>query len=188
MHVARIRPHVVVLVALLALAASLALSPAPAAAAGCHAADAAPSQLSKREASKAILCLLNNERSSHGLGSVKPHGDQAKAARKHSKLMIRRQCFSHQCPGEVDLTSRLASSDYLPCDCYWGVGENLAYGEGSSGSPRTVVNAWMKSAGHRVNILNGRYEHIGIGIVWGTPGSGSDRGAATYTTTFGYRD
>lgn len=39
-------------------------------------------------------------------------------------------------------------------------GENIAYGYTTAGS---VVNAWMGSTGHRANILDGRYTHIGVG-------------------------
>ena len=171
-----------------AFCASLAASRADAAGGSCKAAEAAPSKLSKRQAAKSILCLINQERRSHGLGSVDRQGDQTKAARQHSRRMIRTNCFSHRCPGERELVSRMQHADYLPCYCYWGVGENLAYGERSYGSPRSIMTAWMNSPEHRANILNGNYEHVGIGIVWGTPSGGSSRGSATYTTDFGYRD
>jgi uncharacterized protein YkwD len=178
------------LTAALALAALVLLAAAPgtAQAAECKGADNAPSQLKKDRAEHIILCLINRERADHGLGDLRKESAQAKAARKHTKLMVRQRCFSHQCSGEGDLVARVERTNYLPCNCYWGVGENLAYGEGSEGSPRSLFKAWMNSAPHRANIINGRYEHIGIGIVWGTPTSGSQRGSATYTTTFGYRD
>jgi uncharacterized protein YkwD len=157
------------------------------AASGCRAASTAPAKLSKHRASKAILCLINHERSKHGLGRLDRQGEQTKAARRHSRQMIRSTCFSHQCPGEGELVSRMQKANYLPCNCYWGVGENLAYGERSYGSPKSVMHAWMNSSEHRSNILNGQYEHVGIGIVWGTPIHGAARGSATYTTDFGYR-
>jgi uncharacterized protein YkwD len=183
-----LRAPLLALTILLATAFCAALVAAPAdAASGCRAAKAAPSKLSKYQASKAILCLINHERRAHGLGRIERQGEQTKAARRHSRLMIRSTCFSHQCPGEGELVSRMQKADYLPCNCYWGVGENLAYGERSYGSPKSVMHAWMNSSEHRANILNGQYEHVGIGIVWGTPSIGAARGSATYTTDFGYR-
>ena len=170
------------------LYATLAASAAEASGGPCRAANATPSKLSKQQASKAILCLINNERRSQGLRKLDNHGAQTKAARRHSRLMIRSTCFSHQCPGEAELVSRLERADYLPCGgCYWGVGENLAYGERAYGSPKRIMQAWMNSSAHRANILNGNYEHVGIGIAWGTPERGADRSSATYTTDFGYR-
>lgn len=178
------------LTAALALAALVLLAAAPgtAQAAQCKGADLSPSQLKKDRAEHILLCLINEERADHGLSSLKKETAQSKAARRHTKLMVRQRCFSHQCSGEGDLVSRVQRTSYLPCNCYWGVGENLAYGEGSEGSPRSLFHAWMNSPEHRANIVNGRYEHIGIGVVWGTPNSGERRSSATYTTDFGYRD
>jgi uncharacterized protein YkwD len=41
-------------------------------------------------------------------------------------------------------------------------GENIAYGNVSADAMMTM---WMNSPGHRANILNGAYTHIGIGAV-----------------------
>lgn len=180
---ARLLAAVVALFALVLLAA-----PGSAEAAECRGADLAPAQLSKDRAEHALLCLINRERTDRGLDKLQGESAQAKAARKHTKVMVRQRCFSHQCSGEADLVTRIERTSYLPCDCYWGVAENLAYGEGKQGTPSGLVQAWMNSPAHRANILNRRYEHIGIGIVWGTPTVGDDRGSATYTTDFGYRD
>lgn len=38
--------------------------------------------------------------------------------------------------------------------------ENLAYGQET---PKEVVSDWVKSSGHRTNLLNGKYKSIGIG-------------------------
>ncbi|WP_082582070.1 CAP domain-containing protein [Aeromicrobium sp. Root236] len=42
------------------------------------------------------------------------------------------------------------------------VSENIAYGFGSG---YRVVGAWMKSSGHRANLLNGKVRLIGVGAV-----------------------
>lgn len=41
-------------------------------------------------------------------------------------------------------------------------GENIAVGQGS---PKSVMNSWMNSSGHKSNILSKGYETIGIGCV-----------------------
>lgn len=33
--------------------------------------------------------------------------------------------------------------------------------------PQAVVNGWMNSSGHRANILNANFTHIGVGYVSG---------------------
>ena len=108
-------------------------------------------------------------------------------SRDHSRYMVEHRCFDHECPGEPDLADRIHR--YLAKDGRtWG--ENIAWGSGELGSPRSIVRSWMHSEGHRQNILNREYEHIGVGVVWGSPQSGQTGGfpAATYTTDFGRRD
>ena len=82
---------------------------------------------------------------------------------------------------------QLTRTGYLPCNCSWGIAENIAYGSGGAGSPRGIVAAWMHSPEHRANILNGSYRHIGVAADSGTPVTGRQRDAATYTTDFGYK-
>jgi uncharacterized protein YkwD len=47
---------------------------------------------------------------------------------------------------------------------YRTAGENIAMGQRT---PEEVVKAWMDSPGHRANILNNTYTHIGVGYVEG---------------------
>ncbi len=170
------------LVALLLMLAG----PTAGASAACKAADKPAYSVSSKTARKATLCLINKQRAKHGMKKLKEDGGQRKAAKKHTRRMLKKGCFSHVCPGEGDLVSRVNATSYLPCNCSWGLGENIAYGFGSQSSPKLIVKAWMKSSGHRANILNRSFEHIGIGIKPGVPTSGGH--GATYTTTFGYRD
>jgi uncharacterized protein YkwD len=57
-------------------------------------------------------------------------------------------------------------------------GENLARG---SIRPRRVVNLWMRSPGHRANILNRRFTHIGVGSVYSVRDSGRLYTVQTFT-------
>jgi uncharacterized protein YkwD len=41
------------------------------------------------------------------------------------------------------------------------VAENIAYGQKS---PEEVMNTWMKSSGHKSNILNSKFTEIGCGM------------------------
>jgi uncharacterized protein YkwD len=51
-----------------------------------------------------------------------------------------------------------------------------------------IVGAWMRSPGHRANILNARFREIGVGIAQGAPrGAGRTVRAGTYATEFGVR-
>jgi len=166
---------------------AIALLPGAASAAQCKGGDVAPAKLSNERAARAVLCLLNKERRRHHMKPLRGQRAQAKAARKHNRQMIRRRCFSHECPGEPDLVGRLTRAGYLPCSCSWGIAENIAYGTGRSGSPRQIVSGWMRSPDHRANILNPSYRHIGVAAAAGTPSAGRGRDGATYTTDFGYK-
>jgi uncharacterized protein YkwD len=159
---------------------------APASAA-CKNANTPAYKLPGKGARKATLCLINKRRAKRGMKALRQQKAQLKAAKKHTRQMLKKGCFSHLCPGEGDLIDRVSRTRYLPCNCSWGVAENIAYGHGRRSSPKKVVKAWMKSSGHRQNILNRRFEDIGIGIKTGAP-TGGGRRAATYTTTFGFRD
>jgi uncharacterized protein YkwD len=160
---------------------------APASAGSCAHAKAPAKAISTRQAKSAVACLLNKRRHSHGLGSLKLNHDLSKASRDHSKYMERHDCFDHECPGEATLDSRLRGVHYLLSGLSsWLYGENIAYGTGSHGSPAAMTKAWMRSAGHRANILNGSFRDFGVGVVWGTPGNPHGDGGL-YTTDFGYR-
>lgn len=140
---------------------------------------------SNKAAAKATLCLLNKVRAARGLKPLRFDAQQQRAASKHNRVMLAKNCFSHLCPGEKDLVGRIAATGYLPCSCTWGVAENLAWGTGRSASPAAVVNAWMNSPSHRVNILNRRYEAVGIAVDDGNPSGGGS--ASTYTADFGFK-
>ena len=147
-----------------------------------------PAELSEGEARSAITCLINARRTARGQPPLGSKPAPREAALKHTRRMISGGCFSHRCPGERDLAGRLRATAYLPCDCTWLVGENIAWGEGGRGTPAAIVSAWMQSSSHRSNILTRKFEHLGVGVARGRPGANRDRGSATYTTNFGYKD
>ena len=146
-----------------------------------------PESLTTTQARKAIACLVNRRRSLRGQPRLKEKGAPRAAATRHSSRMLRTGCFAHRCPGEPDLTGRFLATPYLPCNCSWGIGENIAWGERERGSPKAIVTAWMKSRAHRKIILTRRFQHIGVGVLWGHPGDPGERRAATYTANFGYK-
>jgi uncharacterized protein YkwD len=170
----------------LALFAAIALiQPIPADAKGCSHQGANPGSVSANDAERSVFCLLNRQRAKKGVDKLKRHRALDKPSLKHSKLMVAEKCFAHVCPGEDDLGERLSA--YL-AGGGGGYGENIAWGTGSYGAPKSIVRSWMKSDGHRRNILDPDFEHIGIGIVWGVPAAGAGGSAGgTYTTDFGYR-
>jgi uncharacterized protein YkwD len=163
-----------------------AASARPAAAAECKHGAKPGYELRAKRARRATACLINKQRRARGLSRLKQRAGPRKAAKRHTRVMVEKRCFSHVCPGEKGLAGRLAATGYLRCGCSWGLAENIAYAQGRASSPRQIVKGWMRSPQHRANLLNRSFEHLGIGIRRGAPSGG--RRAATYTTDFGYRN
>jgi uncharacterized protein YkwD len=168
---------------ILAAIAALALAvPAGAEASDCPGADVVPAADNLAVVGQATLCLLNNERGARGLRPLAHDPRLAAPARAYSVRMVSENFFGHVSPDGGSLVDRLTSAGYIGPNGGWTVGENIAWGQGELSPARSIVAAWMNSAGHRHNILDGKYRHIGIGIVPGTPGDASS--GATYTTDF----
>jgi uncharacterized protein YkwD len=168
------------------LLCGLAAGPQTASAAQCPGGDKTVRKTSERKAARATMCLLNKKRRAHGLSKLRNNKHQKRAANRHNRRMVRRGCFSHECPGEPGLVRRITRAGYLSCSCSYMIAENIAWGKGRKGTPRKIVEAWMHSPGHRANILNPRFEDIGVAVDRGSPG-GHRHNAATYTTDFGYK-
>jgi len=135
-----------------------------------------------RRARNATLCLLNRVRSRHGLPPLRLNARLSRAARAHSRDMVRRRYFAHDSLNGTSPFSRMRATHYVPRHASWWLGENIGWGSGSLAEPVALVRAWMHSPPHRANILSRQFRDVGIGIVPGAPVGG---GGATYTTDFG---
>lgn len=106
-----------------------------------------------------MVSLVNQERAKVGLKPLQVDLRLVELARMKSKDMIDLNYFSHTSPtyGSPFDMMKKAGVDY------YTAGENLA---GASTVER-AHEALMQSDGHRRNILNPAFTHIGIGIVKG---------------------
>jgi uncharacterized protein YkwD len=129
---------------------------------------------------KAMRCLVNQARRQRGLAPFAAPASLARAAGRKSGDILRCDEFSHEACGR-EFTYWIERFGYRFCSA----GENIAYGGGSSATPRSIFSLWMHSSGHRANIL-GDYEDIGIGLQVGS--LGGDGGAHVWTQEFGSRD
>ena len=149
----------------------------------CENADAAPTDANEAVVRAAILCLHNQIRGDRNLPLLRENARLRRAAAGHSSDMVSRGFFEHTTPNGVTMVDRIMASRYASPRVGWAFGENLAWGTGTLATPRSIMKAWMDSAGHRANVVKRAYREIGIGVVTGVP---SDRGAgATYTADFG---
>ena len=152
--------------------------------AACAGALEVPTESNEEETKRATLCLLNARRSEAGLGPLSSSATLARAALRHSRDMGARRYFAHDTPDGIAPEERIAAVGYPRAGVT--VGENLAWGEESAGTPVEIVEGWMDSPGHRANILRPEFEEIGIGLAHEPPAAVEGR-AAVYTTNFGGR-
>jgi uncharacterized protein YkwD len=140
--------------------------------------------LSEKE--KKTFVLHNEIRTDHNLPTFCVHPRLQEAARAHSKDMIRRDYFSHNTKGRGSFEKRLVRFGYDAKGYdYYRVGENIALGSGSDGEPESRMRAWMRSDGHRRNILNEEFREIGVGTHTGE--YKGFQGVTMYTVDFGVR-
>ncbi len=140
----------------------------------------------RRAAAAATLCLLNLERGAHGLVKVIPNRRLTTAAQSMSDAMVAEHFFDHTTPLGTTLVSRLRAIGYIPRDLNWAVGGNIGWGTRKLATPARMMQAWMQSPEHRRNILDPRFRQIGIGITTGVPMVPDEgQAGATYATDFG---
>jgi uncharacterized protein YkwD len=160
-------------------------APAAVASSACPGVNLQPTAKNVRHVRTALVCLLNLERKRHGLHALRADGTLARAAERHSRNMVRANFFAHVNPTGGTPLNRVRAAGYLRHAPAFTVGENIGWGEAQLSTPLAMHRAWMKSPGHRANLLRESFHDVGIGIALGVPGSG--RRGATYTQDFGSR-
>lgn len=102
--------------------------------------------------------FTNQEREAQGLLPLNENPRLNQAAQIKLQDMFDFQYFEHESPngdGPSDLADQAGYKYIL-------VGENLALGNFKD--DQALVTAWMNSPGHRENILNKRYQEIGVAV------------------------
>jgi len=113
----------------------------------------------------ATLRRVNKERVARGLRPLKPVADMQAIARAHSLDMSVRGYFAHNDPDGVTPMQRAARAGVR-----WAFfGENIATtskraGRSDEELASWAVDDWMKSEGHRKNILDPEYTETGLGV------------------------
>ena len=100
--------------------------------------------------------MINQDRARQGLAALQWNEWLAQAARKHAAEMARRGQLSHQFNGQPSLRDRIAATRLR----FDASAENVAFGPTAEG----INNDWMRSPGHRANILDPKYNVIGVAI------------------------
>jgi uncharacterized protein YkwD len=134
---------------------------------------------------KKIHDLINKEREKRGLQTLEWDVNLHRIARKFSEDMARRDFFSHEDPegrsfcdrysaagfscsirtgDTVCLGAENISQDNLVNSSSTEGGRTLLHYNTEDGIARSVVERWMHSKGHRLNILGPYFKREGIGV------------------------
>ena len=105
-----------------------------------------------------VVRLVNIEREKNGLSPLTEDWELSRVARYKSQDMKDKGYFSHTSPTYGSPFQMMKSFGIT----YKSAGENIAKGYST---PEMVVKGWMNSSGHRANILNKSFTHIGVGYV-----------------------
>jgi uncharacterized protein YkwD len=167
----------------------------PAQAASCANADGLPGPLpghiTRDETEKALKCLIDNERESHGLVRLLTSSKLRDKAGDHSDSMDKYNYFSHNSRDGHSFIYRIKQTGYLSGTSSWQLGENIGWGRDAPPNgftPRDMFNGWMNSASHRDTMLKPSFREIGVGVTWGSPTGSLEYGGAIYTADFGRRN
>jgi len=139
--------------------------------------------LSTAEQESVMFCMHNYARARAQRAVFRGNALLPTSSDRKTADMLRCNQFSHTACGR-QMFFHVKAVGYTACSS-WGVGENIAWGTGSYGSVRSTMTRWVNSTGHRTNILNPKFIHIGAGLRKGTFQGRSN--AQVWTTHFGYR-
>jgi uncharacterized protein YkwD len=120
------------------------------------------------QAEQEVFNKVNEERATAGVGALEWCDGLGACAKAHSNDMCDRDFFDHSNPegegpserGQAGHAGSYTFDPIVPSPYAW-LAENIAMGYSS---PEQVMSGWMSSPGHRANILNGSYTHIGVGV------------------------
>ncbi len=119
-----------------------------------------------KDVERRIYQLTNEERRKRHLPPLDRDNALVETARAHSDDMLKRDYFSHVNPDGKTPQQRIAPAFSRTMA---RAGENIWGGHGYDYSDnklmaRVIMDSWMSSPGHRANLLNPDYTHLGVGV------------------------
>lgn len=111
-----------------------------------------------------LLALTNEARLNAGLNPVIYSCELQQSAQGHATAMATQGFFSHTGADGSSLAGRILATGF---DFQWA-GENLA---GGATTPERAFELWMQSPGHKRNIMQPLFSHMGVGHYVAAPGA-----------------
>lgn len=121
-------------------------------------------RLPEADSASVILEAMNRERAAYGLRPLRMNDKLSLAANDRIGDMFAKRYFAHVAPDGLQPFVWATKRGYR----YSIIGENLAVGFRG----KAVVDGWMRSRGHRENILQRSFDEVGIAIAGGSPQRG----------------
>jgi len=123
-----------------------------------------------------VFDMTNQARRAHGLAPLIKDEELRGLARAYSNDMLVRRFFDHTTPDGVSFDARITR--HYP-HRFYVVGENIwsafGYNPGNiQNVAKEIMDTWMRSPGHRANLLSADYTHLGVGVsarshqIWAT--------------------
>jgi uncharacterized protein YkwD len=106
-----------------------------------------------------VLELTNKERAAGGCPALVANDQLAASARGHSADMAAQNYFDHKSKDGRTFVDRIKAAGYPKPGA-----ENIAAGQPTA---EAVMDGWMKSPGHKANILNCGLKALGVGVAKG---------------------
>lgn len=138
----------------------------------------------RRQATVAVLCLVNRLRARYHQRKVQASFGLTVAALQHSGDMVRRGYFSHDGPGGETPLARAQRTGYVRPRRSAALSEAIAWG--TQVTPLSLVRMLRLSPEHRAILLDPDQRDIGIGLTLGAPVAGVRTSSATLVLAFGY--
>ncbi|MDA3630023.1 CAP domain-containing protein [Saccharopolyspora oryzae] len=116
----------------------------------------APAAMASGSVEDQVVALVNKARADAGCSAVKVDSRLTKAAAGHSADMAKRNYFDHTTPDGVTFDQRIKKAGNPSPGA-----ENIAQGYRTANE---VMDGWLKSEGHKANIVNCSLKTIGVAV------------------------
>jgi uncharacterized protein YkwD len=134
----------------------------------------APPSAAATPLERELVLEINRVRAAYGRDPLRVDPVLTRAASAHSETMLARSRFSHG--NFAARMRRFGARGPL-------LGENLAWASGANATAERIVRMWMRSAGHRANLLRRSFRWVGVAARTGTMKGVED--AVVVTADFG---
>ena len=116
-----------------------------------------------RQTANWVLHYTNRAREKHKLPPLRRYLTLESAAQKHSNWMARNRRFSHEGRQGSKPHERISAESFGGST----TGENIyqyTARRDQKKLAKNLVDGWMKSPGHRANILHAGFKYLGVGV------------------------